>query len=92
MKFRSTSVICVLTSLVAIAAQATELSGPKSFDTCSYFQYSMETRSYVCSFPSGRVQVADFYETERELNALTQKIAELEARIKKLENPTQSSK
>ncbi len=58
-----------------------------SFDTCNFFTYSQELRVYICASTAGRINVPAATDVSKVVDQLTQRITELEARVKKLENP-----
>lgn len=80
---------CMLVSESSRADGATpEPIQTYAFDTCNFFMYSNEIRAYVCASTGGRITAPSAVDSNRALELLTQRVAELEARLKKLEPPT----
>jgi len=74
--------ILVLLAVLTGTAQARIVT----VNNCSFWSYSSDHRGYVCSGYPSSVQVADGYDTARELDDANQKIRDLEERVRKLES------
>jgi len=59
------------------------------FEPCRFWRYDFDANAYTCRYTDRRVGVADGRDTQREIDALLQKIADLETRVKQLEDAGQ---